>query len=561
MLNQFILENFGVIAGAPDGIGKLRAMVLNLAFTGKLASSDASDSSVDDFVLDLQQSRNTMIAEGTISKPRYHDPVAVQDPPFPIPSHWAWVRLGDIGTIVGGGTPKSNDPSCWADGHGIPWLTPADMRGQASHHVTRGNRDITAKGLASSSAQLLPAESVLFSSRAPIGHVAIAAAALTTNQGFKSCVPYDPRMSAYIYTFLLSAGPRIDAAASGTTFKEVSGKEMSMVEFPLPPIEEQERIVAMVDELFAHCDVLEDRRREQNVSAIRARKSLFGELSGIETRDDVTVSWGRVDANWEILTDHPDAMLGMRGSILDLAVRGQLVPPARDGKSAETEMQSVFERKRELKLRKPKAVKPVTADEKWFATPEGWVWARWEDITDWITYGFTRPMPHVETGIPIITGKNVRFGAIQWQETHKTTDEAFEQLSDKDRPVPGDLLVTKDGSIGRSAIVEDDIKFCINQSVAVLWLRSCDFDRRFLQLVIQSPHVQSELIRKTEGVALKHVSVVDFGRIPIPPIAIQRQIVAKVGELMAICDDLERALTDQNDCADSVGSALCMRFE
>ena len=134
---------------------------------------------------------------------------------------------------------------------------PADMRKQPSRYISRGARDITSEGLNRSSAQMLPIGSVLFSSRAPIGHVGIAANSLSTNQGFKSCVPYIPAMSEYLYIFLRQAGPDINAQATGTTFKEISGKDFALISIPTPPLAEQHRIVAKVDELMGLIDRLE----------------------------------------------------------------------------------------------------------------------------------------------------------------------------------------------------------------------------------------------------------------------------------------------------------------
>src|SRR5262249_21174100 len=153
-------------------------------------------------------------------------------------------------------------------------------------------------------------------------------------------------------------------------------------------------------------------------------------------------------------------------------------------------------------------------------------------------------MPHVPSGVPIVTGKNVNQGKVIFETAHHTTEDAFAELNDKDRPEAGDILLTKDGSIGRTAIVQAGQRFCVNQSVAVLWLRSCHFNRRFLQLAIDCPQTQDAVLAKTEGVAIKHISVVDFGRmvLPIPPLADQDRIVEKVDELMSLCDHLEAQL-------------------
>lgn len=248
---------FDVIAEAPGGIERLRELVLQLAVRGRLVPQDADDEPTGKLVAKLEAGKEQLVEKKVITKPRYPCGVPVEREPFEIPGTWQWLHLGDVGAIVGGGTPRSGESSFWSDGQDIPWLTPADMRRQPSRYISRGERDITSEGLIRSSAQMLPAGSVLFSSRAPIGHVGIAANPLSTNQGFKSCVPYISAMSDYLYVFLKYAGPGIDAQATGTTFKEVAGKEFVLIPVPIAPLAEQHRIVAKVDELMGLIDRLE----------------------------------------------------------------------------------------------------------------------------------------------------------------------------------------------------------------------------------------------------------------------------------------------------------------
>ena len=169
--------------------------------------------------------------------------------------NWELVRLGDIGQIVGGGTPDTSHREYWDSGD-IAWITPADMSQQRTKYISHGRRNITEKGLASSSARILPKGSVIFSSRAPIGYVAIAENDLCTSQGCKS-VKFSVNVSPeYIYYALLAMREKIQRMGSGTTFKEVSGKVFGSVTIPLPPLEEQRRIVKRLDELMHVIDSL-----------------------------------------------------------------------------------------------------------------------------------------------------------------------------------------------------------------------------------------------------------------------------------------------------------------
>ena len=161
---------------------------------------------------------------------------------------WKKYKLGDIGTIVGGATPSTSVEKYY--GGDIPWLTPKDLSNFNDRFIEHGERNITQAGLDSCSAQLLPAGSVLFSSRAPIGYVAIAKNPIATNQGFKSVIPNTKIVdSMFLYYLLVYNKDNIEALGSGTTFKEVSGATMKNVEVCLPPMEEQKRIAGILSAL------------------------------------------------------------------------------------------------------------------------------------------------------------------------------------------------------------------------------------------------------------------------------------------------------------------------
>ena len=266
---------------------------------------------------------------------------------------------------------------------------------------------------------------------------------------------------------------------------------------------------------------------------------------------------------YDNISEAPDAVERLRRFVLDLAVRGKLVEQDPADEPASVELERVEKLKAEHNLRKPKKNAPVKSAEQWCVTPFGWCWGRWDQVTNWITYGFTRPMQKSDDGVPVITGKNVNHGQVIFDTASLTPADLFDLLNEKDKPQPGDILVTKDGSIGRTAIVEEKhLPFCINQSVAVMWLRSCHFDRRYLQLVLDAPQMQLAFMEKAAGVAIKHISVTDLGRMafPIPPLAEQHRIVAKVDELIALCDQLEAARKEREATRDRLTTASLARL-
>lgn len=160
---------------------------------------------------------------------------------------WKTVKLGDIGRIVGGATPSTKDLENY-NGN-IAWITPKDLSVFHGRYISCGERNITKKGLKSCSAQILPKNSVLFSSRAPIGYIAIAANELCTNQGFKSIIPNSNTDYLFLYYLLRYNKDKIESMGSGTTFKEVSGSTMRNIEVSVPGLETQKKIAKILSSL------------------------------------------------------------------------------------------------------------------------------------------------------------------------------------------------------------------------------------------------------------------------------------------------------------------------
>ncbi|MDO6967038.1 restriction endonuclease subunit S [Rhizobium alvei] len=173
------------------------------------------------------------------------------EPRWSVPRGWDWTSIETIAEVTGGGTPSANDPSNFSDEGGIPWVTPADLTGYGDTYIARGRRNLSDRGYKSSSAKLLPAGAVLFTSRAPIGYCAIAANPIATNQGFKNLTLFGDISGEFTRHYLKWSKPYLESLASGTTFLELSGSKFQQVPFPLPPLAEQKRIVAKLDALNA----------------------------------------------------------------------------------------------------------------------------------------------------------------------------------------------------------------------------------------------------------------------------------------------------------------------
>lgn len=186
---------------------------------------------------------------------------------------WTLGTVSDLGTVVGGSTPSKSKPEYYTE-DGIAWITPKDLSINKAKFISHGENDITELGLKNSSTSIMPEGTVLFSSRAPIGYIAIASGEVTTNQGFKSVVPKPEIGTAYVYYFLKHNLPAIEGMASGSTFKEVSGSTMKNVPAVIPDIEALACFNGFCAPIFAQQRILE----EQNQSLAALRDSLLPKL-------------------------------------------------------------------------------------------------------------------------------------------------------------------------------------------------------------------------------------------------------------------------------------------
>ena len=186
---------------------------------------------------------------------------------------WSKGVLSDLGTIVGGSTPSKAKPEYYT-AQGIAWITPKDLSINRSKFISHGENDITELGLKNSSASIMPEGTVLFSSRAPIGYIAIAAGEVTTNQGFKSVIPKVDVGTAFVYYFLKHSLPIIEGMASGSTFKEVSGSTMKSVPAVIPSRETLQKFGDLCAPIFAQQRTFE----KQNQSLAALRDSLLPKL-------------------------------------------------------------------------------------------------------------------------------------------------------------------------------------------------------------------------------------------------------------------------------------------
>ena len=431
------LTHFDRIAEMPAAAPRLRRFILDLAVRGKLAPQDPNDEPTTDLIRRMAEEKGRLVKAGEIRKPRTLGSVERLSIRYRLPSCWSCVRLDAVGAIVGGGTPSAGDADNFAaPGSGIVWLTPADLGRQKTMFISRGARDLSEKGYRTSSATRVPPGTVLFTSRAPVGYVAIAANSVATNQGFKSIVPYVLECSPFIAIVMKNCAPEIDAEAPGTTFKEVSGKRLASVAIPLPPLAEQQRIVAKVDELMALCDRLEASSSEHEAARDRFSAATLARLDAPDPDPDTF----RVHAEFAIesfaeLTTRPDQVKAIRETIRNLAVRGKLAPQDPRDEPVHTFLNTTG---------------IAVANTYAFNVPESWAWVCVESVAD---CRLGKMLDRTKNkGVPrkYLRNVNVRWFDFDLSDLMEMRFEDSELTKFALRR--GDVLISEGGEPGRSAV-------------------------------------------------------------------------------------------------------------
>jgi len=497
----------------------LKNKILELAIKGKLVPQNPNDEPVQVLLEKIRAEKEKLIKEGKIKKEKPLPPITEDEIPFDLPKGWEWVRLGEIGRVFSGGTPNTNKKEYWENGK-IPWLTPADLSSYKSKYVSNGKRFITELGLKNSSAQLIPRGAVLFSSRAPIGYVAIAKNELCTNQGFKSCVPFIKEINEYIYYYLKYASKIINENASGTTFKEISGTEFANLIIPLPPLNEQKRIVEKVDELFALIDEL-DYEKENLKELIK-------------------------------LT---------REKALQLAIQGKLVPQDLNDEPAQVLLEKIRAEKEKLikegKIKKEKPLPPITEDEVPFELSKGWEWVRLGEI---VFIGENKNI-HKELDLNII----VNYVDIDCIDNKKYKIKEIKRKYVKELSSRARRVLRKDfilyslvrPYLNNIAIINEDKDNFIGSTGFVVF-KPIIVDIKYIFYFLISPYIRNYYLDLMKGFNSPSINMEEFITtfIPLPPLNEQKRIVEKLDQLMTLCDELEAEIEKSKKDAEKLMQAV-----
>jgi type I restriction enzyme S subunit len=528
-----------VAFAAPDGVKKLRELILSLAMQGKLVPQDPSDQPASELLKEIKYVN-------------YLSEIEVNEQPNLLPKSWKCVRIGDVFELKSG------------------YSFPKDAELQSGTYMYLKVGEMNAKGneIAITSTSifldesprvlnaLIPANSIIFPKRG---------GAIATNKKRLVIEPIcvDTNIMAiicprnidlnFVYHWILS----LDLAKlnTGTSVPQINNKDINPLLFPLPPIAEQRRIVAKIDELMARCDELEKLRQVHAQKQITVHNAALNQLLTAKDHNDFKTSWHFITQHFGELYSVKANVTELRKAILQLAVMGKLVPQDPNDQPASELLNAIeAEKNRLVKEGKMKAQTPLPEiRERPYILPTSWEWVRFEDIVE-ISSGVTkgRKLNDKEMVVlPYLRVANVQRGyldldVIKYIEIPRDEIARFEL---KER----DLLITEGGDwdkVGRTAIWNAEILHCIHQNHIFKARRLlAEQNEQWLEKYLNSSAARgyfANASKQTTNLASINKTQLRGCPIPLPPLAEQHRIVAKIDQLMTLCDELEKQIDIAN---------------
>ena len=542
-----LLTHYEKIADAPDAILRLRRFILDLAVRGKLVEQDPNDEPASELLKRIAAEKARLVEMGVIRKPKVPVLLSHDELPFPLPKAWAWTQIAELGVI----SPRNDS----RDDHIVSFVSmrmiPAEYGATNVHEprlwgeIKRGYTHFAEGdvGLAKITPCFENGKSIVF--RNLTGGIGGGTTELHVVRPI--CVNAD-----YIVLFLktphfIETGiPRMTGTAGQ---KRVPAKYFANSPFPLPPLAEQHRIVTKVDELMVLCDQLEAARAEREETRDRLVAASFACLNVPHPDPAVFQKHARFALkNFVPLTTRPDQIKAFRQTILNLVVRGKLVPQdPNDEPAAELLKRVAAEKGRLVKDRKSTTKSPLSMDEIPFSLPFGWHWSRIGELCTKTGSGSTpRGGKEVyrKVGIPFLRSQNVYDDGLRLEDVAYIGPSVHLRMAGTAVQSRDLLLNITGGSLGRCCRVPDEFgEANVSQHVAIIRLAVSEM-ADFLHRLVLSPYFQAFIFDEQTGAGRGGLPKYKMDRIPVavPPLPEQCRIVAKVDELMALCDQIEASL-------------------
>ena len=368
-----LLSNLNLLATAPGGAAKLRELILTLAVQGKLVPQDPADEPASVLLQKIRAEKDRLIAEGKIKRDKPLAEIAEEEKPFELPAGWEWVRLGDI-TNYGTTTKVERlQPDTWV-------LDMEDIEKSSGRLLQRLR---FAQRPALSDKNCFLAGDVLYGKLRPYLNKVLVAdedgVCTTEVIPFRCYGNYVPQ-----YFRLVLSSPffleYVNARSYGMKMPRLGTEDARKSVIPLPPLAEQSRIVTRVEALMRLCDALEAKGQLEAAQHAQLVSTLLGTLTASTTPEELAENWQRVAQHFDLLLDRPEAIDALEQTLLQLAVRGLLVPQDPTDEPASALLQKIRAEKDRLiatgQIKRDKPLPPITDEEKPFELPVGWEWVR-----------------------------------------------------------------------------------------------------------------------------------------------------------------------------------------
>ncbi|HCL3645010.1 TPA: restriction endonuclease subunit S [Pseudomonas aeruginosa] len=536
---ELLEKHFDTAFAAPDGIKKLRELILTLAMQGKLVPQDPNEQPASDLLQEIEAEKQRLVKEGQIKKPKPLPPVAEEEKPYALPQGWEWVRLRDICHDWGQRVPNSR-------------FTYIDVSAIDNKSGRIAEAQIIGASDAPSRARKIvhPGDVVYSTVRPYLLNVAIIEREYEpepiASTAFAVLHSYNGVLNRFVFRYLRSPIfiSYVERTQKGVAYPAINDGDFFSGLFPLPPSDEQHRIVAKIDELMTRCDELEKLRTAQQGARLTVHAAAIKQLLNIAEPGQQQRAQTFLAEHFGELYTVKENVAELRKAILQLAVMGKLVPQNPDDQPARELLKEIEAEKQRLvkegKIKKPKPLPLVAEEEKPYALPKGWEWARLGEIGVWKS-GSTPNRSNLafyNGNIPWVKSGEVKQGRIR-QTEEKITQIALDKCPLHVNAVGSVLVAMYGANIGEVGILE--IEAATNQAVCACKTYA-SFDEGYLVYLITS--LKPHFLRQGAGAAQPNISrekIIETV-FPLPPLKTQHRIVARIDQLMALCGTLDQQI-------------------
>lgn len=530
------------------GIKKLRELILELAVCGKLVPQDPSDEPASVLLERITAEKAQLVKEGKIKKPKALPEISEEEQYFELPTTWGWVRLNDIADY--NGRPNIEPDNIKGD----VWLLDLeDIEKDTSQLLYRA---FYAERESKSNKSTFKCGDVLYGKLRPyLNKVIIADLDGVCTTEIVPIVPGDGLHPAYLKYLLKSPAFQryVNSLMYGVKMPRLGTEDAIKSVHPLPPLAEQHRIVAKVDELMALCDQLELRSESQLAAHQTLVETLLTTLTNSADADELAQSWARLSTHFDTLFTTEASIDALKQTILQLAVMGKLVPQDPSDEPASALLERIAAEKAQLvkekKIKKEKPLPAISEDEKPFELPLGWVWSRISESSLFCEYGSSeKTVSELSDGVPVLKMGDIQDGKVILG-SHQVVSPKIDDLPNLYLK-KGDILYNRTNSaelVGKTGMFDgDDDTYTFASYLIRIRCSIHNIRPEYLTLCMNSP-----LFRKTQiephikqqcGQANVNGTLMKSMLVSIPPYHEQVLILQKIHELMTLCDQLKSRL-------------------